>query len=59
MQSTVHPRTLLGKVGLVTGATSCIGKATSFALAAEGAEVILQAGIYRKPKPLSIGLNLR
>jgi len=41
MNSTLESITMAGKVCLVTGATSGIGKVTATALAAQGAEVIV------------------
>jgi retinol dehydrogenase-12 len=48
MKSTPNSITMVGKVCLVTGATSGIGRVTATALAAQGAEVIVAGRTQRK-----------
>ena len=48
MNSTLDPNAMAGRVCLVTGATSGIGKATATSLAAQGAEVIVTGRNQRK-----------
>ena len=54
MKTTISRNHMVGKVCLVTGATSGIGKVTAAALAAQGAEVII-TGRNRQKTETKIG----
>ena len=59
MDSTFGTDAMRGKVCLVTGATSGIGRATATALAAQGAEVIIAGRNQRKAEDTARWIRAR